>query len=176
MPTSEIPIPSSTPLPNLKNIPPQKPKSKKFLVITAIAVILVFIGSSLLILNNKNNTSSTTETDEDVSLPKADPNIKVDLSPKDPGKTVLLSISSLPNNIQTIEYELTYKTADNKSEGLFGIIKLNSGENSVERELTLGTCSSGVCKYHQVEGKGKLTIKFDGSKGASRFQKEFDLL
>lgn len=157
----------------------EKIKQKPILFIVIGFLLLLLIGTTTFFLiksssKSKNTTSSATPTPV---LPPADPSIVVTLEPLDPGKTVLLTISKLPKEIHSLEYELTYKTKENKTEGVFGMIKLESGESEVERELTLGTCSSGVCRYHSLsENKGILTIKFISTKGASRFQKEFNLL
>lgn len=153
-----------------------KPKSNlvKFAVI--FLLIAGLIGGGILLLG-KGRTSSIKESATPTPfLPPADPRIKVDLQPKDKGKTVLLTISNYPEDVYLIEYELTYRS-DKKQEGVFGTIKLQLGETSISREITLGTCSSGRCVYHNLaDGKGLLTIKFNAKSGASRFQKEFQLL
>ncbi len=180
-PSSSQPAQINLPTSKTMSVPDESsspnPGNKKWLKIgIAVLIIVVIVAPVVLFLNSRKNTNTGTAGEEPTPfLPEADPRIQVELTPKDPGKTVLLKVSRLPKDINSLEYELKYK-ADSKSEGVFGLIKLDSGEDSIEREITLGTCSSGVCKYHNVTSKGQLTIKFNSSKGASRFQKEFDLL
>lgn len=152
-----------------------KPKLLKFSIILLIAILL--LGGVVLVLESRNKSNTSKESLAPTPfLPPADPRIKVDLQPLDRGKTVLLTISNYPEDVYLIEYELTYKS-DKKQEGVFGTIKLQPGETSITREITLGTCSSGRCVYHNLtDNKGLLTIKFNAKSGASRFQKEFALL
>lgn len=155
-----------------------RPTAKPKIFVIVFLIILIFIAGALVFVL-KGIKSSRVETG-DISptpfLPAADPNIKVDLVPLDFGKTVLLTISDYPSDVYSIEYELIYTTSG-KQEGVFGEIKIQEGEKKVSREITLGTCSSGVCRYHTIpSGKGTLTLKFNAKGGASRFQKEFNLL
>lgn len=154
--------------------PPAKPKI--FIITFFVVLLLIATGGILIIRAIRGSKVETEDVSPTPFLPPADPNIRVDLKPQDPGRTVLLTISGYSTDVDSIEYELVYNTSE-KQEGVFGEIKLQVGERSVSREITLGTCSSGVCRYHTIpSGKGTLTLKFTTKKGASRFQKEFNLL
>ncbi len=148
------------------------------IVVASIVIITIIVGL-VMIINKFFRKPTTNKQSGQIksTLKAADPNIKVDLKPADLGKTLTLTITNYPSDITSIEYELTYQTENNKQEGVFGQIKLENREKSIQRELTLGTCSSGVCRYHNLtDGLGLLTIKFNSPKGASRFQKEFKLI
>lgn len=153
----------------------QEPKKKNpliFVVIFILIIGLVWGGARILGIGGGSGSSGPAPTATPF-LPPADPNIVVELIPLTSGQTVDLRISKIPNDIASVEYELKYKT-NNKTEGVFGTAQVE--DSRVTREITLGTCSSGVCKYHTIpDGKGTLTIKFNSSKGATRFQKEFKL-
>ncbi len=151
-------------------------KEKKKLIVGVLFLLLLIWGGSSIIKGRAGSGNITPTPSPTPFLPPADPNIVVTLVPKDRGKTVELTISNYADNMLSIEYELTYK-ANNKTEGVFGTIKIDKGMTTINRELTLGTCSSGVCRYHSLDdGKGILTIKFTSTVGATRFQKEFQLI
>ncbi|MBI2029535.1 hypothetical protein HYT02_03915 [Candidatus Gottesmanbacteria bacterium] len=153
----------------------EQPKKKNPLIIIAIVVIvlgLLWGGARILGIGGGSGSNGPAPTATPF-LPPADPNIVVELIPLTTGQTVDLRISKIPADITSVEYELKYKT-DKLPQGVSGTAQVEDGR--VTRELTLGTCSSGACKYHTIpDGKGMLTIKFNSSKGATRFQKEFKL-
>lgn len=148
-------------------------KEKPFLIVVVFLIVVLSLGGFYIIKNNSSGNTEEEATPTPV-LPPADPNIVVVLKPMPLTHEVELSISNFPSDVESIEYELIYKTPQ-KNEGLTGTIKI-SGEKSVTRTITIGTCSSGKCVYHNpIDGKGTLTLKFNAKSGASRFQKDFQL-
>ena len=83
----------------------------------------------------------------------------------------MLKVGNIPKNTQSIDYELSYQTAQQGLQGVIGTV--TSEKDNFEKKLTLGTCSSGTCVYHQVVGKIKLTLKFTGEYGEKIFEKEY---
>lgn len=155
---------------------PPKAKPKLLFVLIIIVAILVIAGGLFIFRSKGNKQGGSVEPTPVVYFPEADPKIIVELTPLDKAKTVSLSISNFSTDITSIEYELTYQS-ELKKEGVFGTIKLDGVQTSIQRELTLGTCSSGKCVYPTIIGdKGTLTIKFYSKTGPSRFQKEFTIL
>lgn len=153
--------------------PTVEKKKSPLMMIVIVVILLIIVGGGIGILRSKGSSSDGPAPTATPFLPPADPNIVVELIPLDPGKAVDLRISKIPDDVTSVEYELKYKTSD-KTEGVFGTAQVE--ENRVTREITLGTCSSGVCKYHTIpSGKGTLTIKFNSPNGATRFQEEFQL-
>jgi hypothetical protein len=70
------------------------------------------------------------------------------ISPKLRGDRLALNIYF--GNLQKVSsvfYTLIYQT-NGKDEGISGEVN-SSGGNSTNRELLFGTCSSGVCRYHE---------------------------
>lgn len=61
-------------------------------------------------------------------------------------RALLVNISNL-NKVTALSYTLMYQT-NGEDQGVSGSVDVASG-NSVSRELEFGTCSSGVCRYHQ---------------------------
>lgn len=65
--------------------------------------------------------------------------------------------------VNSITYTLTYQT-NGKDEGVSGSVDSSQG-NKIDRELLFGTCSSGVCTYHQNISNMKLEISIQYTNG-----------
>lgn len=152
-----------------------KPEHKKYAIVAGVVVLLLVIG--LFVFKGKGSQKVENEDQvpvEDV-VPTVDASVKVSLAAEDAQKKeVVLKASALPANTTSVEYELSYLTASQGLQGVIGTVTLE-GEDKFEKKLTLGTCSSGTCVYHQVVGKIKLTLKFNGDYGAKLFEKEYQL-
>ncbi|MBI4137505.1 hypothetical protein HY469_05590 [Candidatus Roizmanbacteria bacterium] len=92
------------------------------------------------------------------------------------GKYVDITISGLDGRFESVEYELSYDT-DKGPKGVIGEIQ-SAGEDEVEREERLGTCSTGgKCTDHTGVENFKLFLKFHTEDGETFiFEKEFDEL
>ena len=146
---------------------------KKYLYLVLIifclflVVIFWFFGGKSKSKNNPELISPT-----DARIPTVDNTVKIDLINTLPGKEVLLTIDNIPQTTDTIDYELSYQTKNQGFQGIIGTIEVKNKKN-FQKKLTLGTCSSGTCVYHQVVGKIKLILKFNGSYGEKIFEKEY---
>lgn len=144
-------------------------------------VILLLVALLLVVVlsrgNNKPAVTSEKQTNptEQTAIPTVDTSVKVDLLPRDGKKEMTLTIKGMPTKTQSIDYELSYLTKQQGLQGIIGTITLQTAESEYEKQLTLGTCSSGKCVYHEVVGKIKVTLKFSGEYGEKLFDKEFDL-
>ncbi|MFC1727662.1 hypothetical protein ACFL0Y_04020 [Patescibacteria group bacterium] len=96
----------------------------------------------------------------------------VSLTPRADGKEFTLAISRI-KNVETIEYELVYLAGD-RSSGVIGSIDYK-GEESLSRDLLLGTCSRNVCKYDEGVEEGTLTLIFRSEEGVRKFTSDFHL-
>ncbi|PIP15161.1 hypothetical protein COW98_04980 [Candidatus Roizmanbacteria bacterium CG22_combo_CG10-13_8_21_14_all_35_9] len=148
--------------------------NKNVLIIGAVLLVLLAIGYWLLGRKNipKNNQETISPTE--IVLPTIDSSVKVDLQSVSGGKDVTLSINNIPSGTDSVDYELSYQTAQQGIQGVIGTIDV-SNQSDYEKKITLGTCSSGTCVYHQVVGKIKLTLKFTGDYGEKLFEKEYEL-
>ncbi|MCR4264383.1 MAG: hypothetical protein NUV98_06730 [Candidatus Roizmanbacteria bacterium] len=90
------------------------------------------------------------------------------------GKYVDIIITGLDGRYESVEYELSYNT-DKGPKGVIGEIK-SSGEDEVEREERLGTCSTGgKCTDHTGVENFKLVAKFHTEDGeVFILEKEFE--
>lgn len=149
-------------------------KQKKMILI-GITVVVLIIASFWLIGRKSSIQKETSDLEptEEI-LPTVDDSVKVSLEGVSGNREVSLLVSNLPNGTESVDYELSYQTASQGLQGVIGTVPTD-GESSFKKKLTLGTCSSGTCVYHQVVGKIKLTLKFSGNYGEKIFEKEYEL-
>ena len=152
-------------------------KNKKFVIPLAI---VISIGLVVFFINfNKPKHKPKQENPQDEILPKSeiiptvDANVVVDLTSKN-NKEVLLNINQISSGTKSIEYELSYLAKGDLPKGVIGTIQIKN-ENTIERKITLGTCSSGKCVYDQGVKKIKVSLKFIGDYGSRIFEKEFEM-
>lgn len=154
-------------------------QSKKPLIIIIIVLILIsaFVGYKLYFSNSKIETNITKKkTIKDEPIPTLDSSVLVDFKKEESGKSAILSIENIPDGTDTIEYELSYQTQEQGLQGIIGKIVLRENQpKGYEKEITLGTCSSGRCVYHKIVGKIKLLLRFNGIYGERIFEKEYEI-
>lgn len=148
-----------------------KLKKPQLVLIGGTIIVLLLVGN--LIVKGMKPVQKRSEDVQptEAIIPTLDSSVKVDLTSSLGGKEVMLEIKHIPTDTRTIEYELSYQTRQQGLQGVIGTIMLNN-ESKYEKRITLGTCSSGKCVYHEVVGKIKLTLKFTGGYGDKLFEKE----
>lgn len=153
-------------------------KNKKNMVMIAVILVVLVIIGFIVINANKNKVnknSNVAPTEAESIVPTTDASTIATLTTSNSGKEVTLSIEGIPNDTTTIDYELSYSTKQQGFQGVIGTISPDSNEKTYEKKITLGTCSSGKCVYHEVVGAIKTTLKFSGSYGEKILEKEFTL-
>jgi len=148
-------------------------KIDKRILIIVLVVILVITG--LVFLRKQPQNDQVEILPDSAAIPTVDSSVTVTLKPLSSNKEISLEVSNIPATTESVDYELSYQTAAQGLQGVIGSVSLDKGKSSFEKKLTLGTCSSGTCVYHQVVGKIKLTLKFTGNYGEKLFEKEFTL-
>ncbi len=148
------------------------------LIIGGVAIgILLLLG--VVMISGRGGSKSNDKTEEllptEVVIPTVDESVKVDLVVSSAGREVVLQIKSIPTGTESIDYELSYQTKQQGLQGVIGTVELTKQESEVDKTLTLGTCSSGTCIYHQVVGNIKLNLKFNGDYGEKVFDKEYEI-
>lgn len=150
-------------------------KNKSALIISLGLLALIIAGGIFIAKATKKPAVTQIEEEEQVELPPADPSIVVDLKPKSDGRSVLLTISRIPSSTESIEYELSYITGEGLPKGALGKITL-SGKTNIERDILLGTCSTGgKCTYDTGVKSVSLVLKFNSPDGSTQFTKEYPL-
>lgn len=148
---------------------------RNIIIAAAVVILVVVVGGFLLVSGRKSKPSSQNSvTPTDTAIPSVDSSVKVNLVGSNQNREVNLSVDAIPAGTTTIDYELSYNTESQGLQGVIGTISL-TGQNSAEKKLTLGTCSSGTCVYHKVVGKIQLTLKFNGNYGQKLYEKEYEL-
>ncbi|KKP61229.1 MAG: hypothetical protein UR54_C0004G0003 [Candidatus Roizmanbacteria bacterium GW2011_GWA2_34_18] len=137
-------------------------------------VLFVFSGYWLLIgrkatVNNRNEQVVPT----DAVIPTIDSSVKISLTPLTGKKEVMLSIKNMPKNTNSLEYILSYETVEGGLQGVNSMAKITGSD--FEKKITLGTCSSGTCVYHNIKDKIKIELVFKGDNEDKYFTKEYEL-
>ncbi len=141
-----------------------------------LVIIIVVVGAFLLInRNNKSPSQNEQPLQNQAPLPKVDSSVTVSLNPASGKREVVLAVDNIPGQTSTIDYELSYQTVSQGLQGVIGTIHLGSGESSYKKSITLGTCSTGTCIYHEVVGSISLSLKFSGGYGQKIFEKDFQI-
>jgi len=152
---------------------------KNILIIGAVGLVVLFCLLAIFFM--RGNSSKTTQTTdqtvvnlEETPIPTIDSSVSVELTQPEGSKDVLLELSGIPMGTESVEYELSYSTLKQGLQGIVGTIQ-TEGKSDFSKKLTLGTCSSGTCIYHDVEGSIKVSLRFMGSYGERLFDKEYSL-
>lgn len=145
--------------------------NKKLILIILLAIFILILFAFFLIKKNNKEVQETITVPTPETIPTVDPSVKISLTPVNQKKSVLLAIKNIPSKTKTIEYVLSYETKDGGLQGVNSAVTVNSSH--FEKEILLGTCSSGTCVYHQIKNNLKLEIMFKGDYGEKIFSKEY---
>lgn len=162
----------------------------KLIIFLLVFIFLIFFIFYIFFSKNKNQQKSSQNfSNSEEIIPTVDSSVKVELKQLKKGE-INLTILNEPKSTNSIEFELTYNTLNNDIEegkviveqGVIGkCYKFSNywqcGESNEAggKKIVLGTCSSGVCRYHNVVGKLKLLLRFSGNYGIRIFEKEYEL-
>lgn len=139
---------------------------KKFLPLIIFGLgALLFIG--VFIVKSRGGAKATPEPgdDEVVAEIPFEKRPFVSLTPTADGHWLKLKIENMKvDGAATLDYLLEYIVADGRPQGTGGEIELE-GENVIERELLLGSESSGKYRYDEGVEKGTLALRFRNDKG-----------
>ena len=161
-------------------------KQKKIIVGVVCAVVVIFGIWFASNANNKNKGQGTENVlENEPTIAPVDSSVIVSLEEAGRKGEVEISVKNAPEGTKKAEMELTYNRAaraeddtdsDVIPDGVLTGCDFKSGQRScVKTGITLGTCSSGVCRYHSVVGGIRLSIIFSGSYGERSFEKEYKL-
>jgi len=139
------------------------------------ALILLGVGIGIFISRQEPKKIDQVQKKEEVdAIPTVDSSTVVTLKSLQGNKEILLEGKGVPSGTSSIDYELSYDTQGQGKQGVIGTISDITG-NTFEKQMTLGTCSSGRCVYHEVIGSIQVTLKFTGDYGERILIKEFSL-
>ncbi|MEK7112740.1 MAG: hypothetical protein AAB875_05430 [Patescibacteria group bacterium] len=136
--------------------------------------LLVLAGVYFFVLRKPAEENSGTE-EETLEVSLVDRPI-ASLTPKEDGHWLKLRIEKLLAGADSLDYELLYTLPDGRTQGVPGTITL-TGKSVIERDLLLGSESSGKFRYDEGVETGTLTLRFRNDKGKllARFSTKFHL-
>ncbi|KXK12272.1 MAG: hypothetical protein UZ22_OP11002000071 [Microgenomates bacterium OLB23] len=155
-------------------------KNKNMIIVLVVLVLLVGVG--FFFTRGRGADKSGDSADEEILpdvevIPTVTEDVKVTITADAKVQEASLSIMGVPEGTEAIEYELSYDAlveGEKVPKGVIGTIEFD-GKEPVKRTITLGTCSSGTCKYDKGISTVKATLKFSGSYGDQLFESEYNL-
>ena len=153
-------------------------KTKRWLFSFSILlmIVVIIITFNRIGKGKKVNKKMEGKKEEQLIPTITEADIEVSLKSEIAGKEVMLLVGKIPQGTTTFDYELSYKTRDKGLQGVIGTVTSDEFVNaSYHKKITLGTCSSGKCVYHNVVGQIDLTLKFYGNYGEKLFEKKYQL-
>ena len=150
--------------------------NKKIGIGIGVFVVIVAAILAYVISRPAKQTAAPTQQQQSASdvIPTVGASTTVDLKPVQSNKEVVLTVNGIPQNTSSVDYELSYQTKAEGTQGVIGTITTFAND-TFDKQITLGTCSSGKCVYHEVVGAIHVTIKFTGDYGEKVLEKDFTL-
>jgi len=149
---------------------------KKYLPFILLGVgIIVLIVVFIVVKKNKSNVPVEKE-DTTVTLSLNERPV-ASLTPSADGHWLKLTLTKILSSAASMDYELLYQLPDGRTQGVPGTIKL-TGQDKIERDLLMGSESSGKFRYDEGVKEGTLTIRFrnDAGKLITKLSTKFALL
>lgn len=145
---------------------------KKGLIFLLVGVVIV-IAAVVIILMNSFKGSPTTMTTGEANVPElpqsqwpavsfvpsSDPTVPNSLGHYLDFKVEKINVSGAAS----MDYELVYNTVNGGQQGIPGTVKITG--TSFERNLLLGSASSGHYRFDEGVNQGTMTIRFRNSAG-----------
>jgi hypothetical protein len=144
------------------------------------AIVLVLLIAGVLFIQNKKATKAPVAqtTPEEQAIEMKPEDIGLELSPNAALTEVEMKISDV-SKFNSFEYEMNYDAiVDGESvpRGAIGSGDVNSDDTSIDRKITIGTCSSGTCKYDKGVKKISFIIRLNLKDGKTAVvKKDIDL-
>ena len=151
---------------------------KKFLPLILFVVgLAVFVTAYFVFIRGKKAQNIGEEGGGTVAVEVALGDRPVtSLTPSSDGHWLKLKIDKIKIKADSLDYELLYELPDGRTQGVPGTIKLGS-QVSIERDLLLGSESSGKFRYDEGVREGNLTLRFRNNEGklVAKFATKFHL-
>jgi len=136
---------------------------KKYWPIFLIIVGLLIVGGAAYFVLGRGSSDEIIDEEEQVAEIPADMRPTASLTPTEDGHYLNLRISDIRIEAASLDYEILYQTAAGITQGVPGTAMLTG--DSVEREILLGSESSGKFRYDEGVQEGTLTLRFRNEKG-----------
>ena len=148
---------------------------KKFLPIIILLLGALVLVGAFFFLRSRNSDSGDGE--ESVPVVAFADRPVTTLTPSEDGHWLKLKVEKIKIKAKTLDYELLYELPSGNTQGVPGTVDLGSTK-SLERDLLLGSESSGKFRYDEGVKAGTLTLRFRNEKGklTAKFTTPFSLL
>lgn len=150
---------------------------KKFLPLILLGAGILVAVLAFVLVKGRDKEGNGSDVDEIAPEIELKDRPVASLTPSEDGHWLKLNIEKIViKGAQSMDYELLYKVGDGRTQGVPGTIKLE-GQDSIERDLLLGSESAGKFKYDEGVETGTLTLRFRNQKGKliGKFVTEFRL-
>jgi hypothetical protein len=154
---------------------------KKFLPIVLFLIGLLVVGGAFVFIKSRGSAEEETDNEKallDVSLPERP---VLTLTPSDDGHWLRMKIDKIKIDAASLDYLVLYyfpdtETGIQKQNGVPGTVQL-AGIVNIERDLLMGSESSGNYKYDEGVTGGLVTLRFRNDDGQllAKFESNFVL-
>ncbi|MBI2033140.1 MAG: hypothetical protein HYT10_01600 [Candidatus Levybacteria bacterium] len=150
-------------------------KDKKVVIAVAVGAVLVLAGLVYYFFggNPPEKDQAQKAEQEQIVQTLTTEDLGLKFTSRNDTKAVKFEITNIKDisNVEyTIEYTREETTGEDKGqqvpEALYGNIAVKPGDTKIATDFRdLGTCSSGVCRYHKVVSPLKLVLKITKKDG-----------
>lgn len=157
-------------------------KNKTIIIAGTVILVLLIIGIMIMFSGKpQQDETDVSDTDEqlDEPIPTVDPSVEVSLEAINNNQDVVVTVENVPEGTEEIEVEISYEREEPEldspiADGSFAVMEPEG--NRAETEIKLGTCSSGVCRYHTLTtGEIRTVLKFNGEYGERLYENTFTI-
>ncbi|BCX14820.1 MAG: hypothetical protein KatS3mg088_503 [Patescibacteria group bacterium] len=138
---------------------------KKYIPLIILAVGVLILILSLVLFKKKSAGVVQLEVNEEENLAEIpfEDRPFASLIPSKDGHWLKLKVENIKTKASSVDYEILYQLPDGRTQGVPGTIKIT--EPNFERDILLGSESSGKYRYDEGVKSGTLTLKFRDDKG-----------
>jgi hypothetical protein len=152
---------------------------KKVLPIIILLAGVLVVAGAFLFVKSKNNEEQTVDVpsqEEVVPVVALEKRPVVSMTPSADGHWLKLEIKKILIDAATLDYEMTYKVPDGRTQGVPGSVKLTT-KDDITKDLLLGSESSGKFRYDEGVENGQLVLRFRDGNGklVAKFSTDFYL-
>lgn len=146
---------------------------KKFIPLLLLLIGIFVFVAIFFVMKGKDTTEDEEEVVPEIALEMRP---IASLTPSDDGHWLNLNIEKLVIDAESLDYELLYQLPDGRTQGVPGTVQLE-GQETIDRDLLLGSESSGKFRYDEGVNQGTLTLRFRNNKGklVAKFSTDFHL-
>jgi hypothetical protein len=151
---------------------------KKYLPFLVLIVGFLVLLFAIVAAKKRALVKEEALSDQEENMPEIpfDKRPFTSLIPSKDGHWLKLKVEDIRVQAVSLDYEILYQLPDGRTQGVPGTIKLTG--SSFERDILLGSESSGKYRFDEGVKKGTLTLKFRDDKGklVGKLSTDFALL